>query len=375
MGIPATKTTTNGTTKPSPVTPKEVELPEQEQRLRAALEFVNKNVEGSTLQRFDGVIKPIPVISTGSLALDCALGVGGIAQGKVIEVFGPESSGKTSLCIACMASAQKSGGLAAFIDVEHALDMRYCEALGVDSSRLLVCQPDSGEQALATVQSLIESGQFKWGDLIVVDSVAALTTKAEIDGDIGDMHMAQVARLMSQTLKTLVGPLSKSGATLFFTNQIRDTISMGGFGPSTSTSGGRALKFYASQRIETKKTGSVKAVIDGKEQIVANLTSAYIAKSKVAPPFQTAELTIRFGRGICKEDEVLSLGLKFGEVLQSGAWFKGSNPDKPRPTDPEELQTWWIPIGQGKENVIRYFLENPTYMAFLEKNLREGLHL
>jgi recombination protein RecA len=379
MGIAPTVPPKSNITKLSPVKPKDVELPTQDLRIAKALEHVNKTVKSDngdpTLLQFNGEIKPRPTISTGSLGLDCALGVGGYPQGRIVEVYGPESSGKTTLTLHAIAEAQKRGGVACFVDAEHALDPLYAKNLHVNMDKLLVCQPDNGEQGLSVVDALIESGIFTWGDIIVVDSVAALVTKAELEGEVGDHHMAQTARLMSQTLKTLVAKLNKSGALLFFTNQIRDSIDTSGYGPKTGTVGGRALKFYASQRIETKRVGSVKVTIAGKEEVVANQTNAYVAKNKVAPPFKTAELKIRFGKGVSKLDELLDLGLLYEEILQKGAYFKGPNLEKDRPSDPAELEKWWVNIGQGRENVLSYLEDHPEMASKIELNLREGLHL
>jgi recombination protein RecA len=367
MGLPS------ATKVPTPVKPKELELVGNEGRLKAALEHVNKTVEGANLMRFNGEIVPVPVISSGSLAVDCALGIGGYAQGRVVEVYGPESSGKTTLTLHAIAEAQKAGGLAAFIDAEHALDLKYASNLNVNVNELLLSQPDNGEQALDIMRSLL--AHFKWGDIIVVDSVAALVTKAEIEGDVGSAHIGQTARLMSQTLKMIVGELAKCGALLFFTNQLRDAVNMSGYGPTTSTTGGNALKFYASQRINTKRIGSIdgKAGADGKAVRVANQTEVHIVKNKMAPPFATALVTIRFGLGISRLDEIIEMGKKHGCVLAKGSYLKCANPDKPRPEDPKELEAWWLNMGQGLNQALDFLKARPEVATYLEHDLRAGL--
>jgi len=363
-------------TKLAPVTPKSLEVPDLEARLKVISEHVEKTVEDTKLIRFSGPIEAVPIISSGSLALDIALGIGGYQQGRVVEVYGPESSGKTTLTLHAIASAQKSGGIAAFIDAEHALDLKYANNLHVDIDHLLLCQPDFGEQALNVVDALVDN--MKWGDIIVVDSVAALTPKAEIEGDVGDQQIGLQARMMSKALRMLVGKVSKSGVVLYFTNQIRDSINIGGYGPATDTGGGRALKFYAAQRINTKKEGHIEAPDPknpkGPALKIANKVSVYIAKNKTAPPFRTAHTVIRFGEGVSRLDELIDFGKRYNTFKVSGAWIHGPPYDgKPKPTDAKELEKWWVLYGQGDEQVRQYLIANPKIADAVEKEIREGL--
>lgn len=288
----------------------------------------------------------IEATSTGSLSLDIALGVGGIPKGRIIEIYGPESSGKTTLTLHCVAECQKKGGTAAFIDAEHALDPVYARKLGVNIDELLISQPDTGEQALEITDTLVRSGAI---DLIVVDSVAALVPKAELDGEMGDSHMGLQARLMSQALRKLTASISRTNCTVIFINQIRQKIGVM-FGNPETTTGGNALKFYASVRIDIRRIGAIK----DKEEIVGNQTRVKVVKNKVAPPFKTVEFDILYGSGISKEGEIIDLGVKSDIVEKSGAWYSY---DGQR-------------IGQGKENVRQYLKDNPKISAEIENKIR-----
>jgi recombination protein RecA len=291
------------------------------------------------------------IISTGSLSLDAALGVGGMPRGRVVEIFGPESSGKTTLALHVIAEAQKTGGMAAFIDAEHALDAAYARKLGVDVDNLLVSQPDSGEQALEIAEMLVRSGGL---DVCVVDSVAALVPKAELEGEMGDSHMGLQARLMSQALRKLTGIVSKSKTCLIFINQIREKIGVM-FGNPETTTGGRALKFYASVRADVRRVGSIK---DG-DEVTGSRTKVKVVKNKVAPPFREAEFDIMYGSGISKEGDLIDLGTEKGIVDKSGAWFayKGER------------------MGQGRENVKQFLKENTDIRRQIEDDLRKALNI
>ena len=293
----------------------------------------------------------VEVISTGSLSLDAALGVGGIPRGRIIEIYGPESSGKTTLALHIIAEAQKSGGLAAFIDAEHALDSSYAKRLGVDTDNLLISQPDTGEQALEITETLVRSGAL---DVITIDSVAALVPKAEIEGEMGDAQMGLQARLMSQAMRKLAGAISKSKTTVIFINQIREKIGVL-FGNPETTTGGRALKFYASVRIDIRRIASIKQA----DAIVGNRTKAKVVKNKVAPPFREAEFDILYGFGISKESDLLDLAVKHNIVEKSGTWFSYG----------EER------LGQGRENVRKYLIDNPDLLEKIETQVREQLGL
>lgn len=321
-----------------------------------AVEFAVTQIErqfgkGSIMKLGDRSHVEIPVIPTSSLSVDFALGVGGIPRGRVVEIFGPESSGKTTLALHVVAEAQKAGGYAAFIDAEHALDPDYARKLGCDVDNLMVSQPDSGEQALEIAEVLIRSNAL---DLVVVDSVAALVPKAELDGEMGDSHVGLQARLMSQALRKLTGVVSKSGTALVFINQIRDKIGVM-FGNPETTTGGRALKFYASMRIDIRRVGSIK---EG-EETTGNRTRLRVVKNKVAPPFRSAEFDILYGEGISREGDLLDLGIAHKIVEKSGSWFSYGE----------------VRLGQGRENARVFLKDNPVLAGEIEHKLRVALGL
>jgi recombination protein RecA len=305
--------------------------------------------KGSIMKLGDRQKLDVPVISTTSLSVDYALGVGGIPRGRVVEIFGPESSGKTTLAIHVVAQAQKMGGVAAFIDAEHALDPEYAAKLGCDVENLMVSQPDSGEQALEITEILIRSGAV---DVVVVDSVAALVPKAELDGEMGDAHVGLQARLMSQALRKLTGIVSKSRTALVFINQIRDKIGVM-FGSPETTTGGRALKFYASMRIDIRRIGAIK---EG-EETTGNRTRLRVVKNKLAPPFRNAEFDILYGEGISKEGDLLDLGVAHKVVDKSGSWFSCGD----------------IRLGQGRENARVFLKDNPTLAGEIDHKIRVAL--
>ena len=307
--------------------------------------------KGSIMRLGDRPEVPVSVIPTGSLAVDAALGIGGIPRGRVVEIFGPESSGKTTLSLQIIAQAQKTGGLAGFIDAEHALDAEYARKLGVDTDNLLVSQPDNGEQALEIAEMLIRSGAM---DVIVVDSVAALVPKAEIEGEMGEAQMGLQARLMSQALRKLTAIVSKSRTSLIFINQIREKIGVM-FGNPETTTGGRALKFYASVRIDIRRIGAIK---DG-DQVVGGRTRVKVVKNKVAPPFREAEFDVMYGEGISKEGDLLDLAVDRKIVEKSGTWFAFGG-DR---------------LGQGRENVKQFMKENPASTKTIEERVRRELGL
>ena len=314
--------------------------------LATAVEQIERQYgKGAVMRLGENASMNVEHISTGSLSLDLALGIGGIPKGRIVEIYGPESSGKTTVALHCVAEAQKQGGTAAFIDVEHALDPVYAANLGVDIDSLLVSQPDSGEQALEIAEALVRSGAI---DIIVIDSVAALVTKAEIEGEMGDSHVGQLARLMSQAMRKLTGALSKSNCCAIFINQLREKIGVLYGNPETTT-GGRALKFYASVRIDIRKIETLK---NGSEPI-GTRTRAKVVKNKVAPPFKEAEFDVIYGKGISKVGELVDMGLKFEILKRSGAWFYYG----------EER------IGQGKDNVKQMLTDNKELAAEIEEKI------
>ena len=319
--------------------------------IEAALSQLEKQFGKGSVMRLGAkeAIVPISVIGTGSISFDAALGVGGVPRGRVIEIFGPESSGKTTITLQIIAEAQKLGGLAAFVDAEHALDPIYAKKLGVDTDNLLISQPDYGEQALEITEALVRSGAV---DILVVDSVAALVPKAELDGEMGDSHVGLQARLMSQALRKLTGTVSKSRTCLIFINQIREKIGVM-FGNPETTTGGRALKFYSSVRIDIRRIGAVK---DG-EVVVGSRTKVKIVKNKVAAPFRDAEFDILYGEGISREGDTLDLAVLNGIVEKSGAWYSYSGER----------------IGQGRENVRNFLKENKDIFARMDAELRRKL--
>ena len=320
----------------------------REEALEQALLKIEKDFgKGAIMKLGDKPYQKVEVIPTGCLTLDMALGIGGIPKGRIIEIYGPESSGKTTVSLHIVAEAQKHGGRAAFIDAEHALDPSYAEKLGVDTKSLYVSQPDNGEQALNICDTLIRSGAF---DVIVVDSVAALTPKAEIDGEMGDNHVGLQARMMSQALRKMTSVSSKSQTAVIFINQLREKIGVM-FGSPETTTGGKALKFYASVRLDVRKTDTIK---DG-QNIIGNRTKVKVVKNKLAPPFKVAEFDIMYGEGISKAGCILDMAINLDIIKKSGAWFS-YNDEK---------------IGQGKENTKLYLQKNPENMDEIEKKARE----
>ncbi len=329
-------------------------MADDKERTRAidlALAQIEKQFGKGSIMRLGSkeAIVPISVISTGSISFDAALGVGGVPRGRVIEIFGPESSGKTTITLQIIAEAQKAGGMAAFVDAEHALDPQYAKKLGVDVDNLLISQPDYGEQALEITEALVRSGAI---DVLVVDSVAALVPKAELDGEMGDSHMGLQARLMSQALRKLTGTVSKSRTSLIFINQIREKIGVM-FGNPETTTGGRALKFYSSVRIDIRRIAAVK---EG-DVVVGSRTKVKIVKNKVAAPFREAEFDILYGEGISREGDVLDQAVLQNIVEKSGAWYSFSGER----------------IGQGRENVRQYFKDNKDMFARVESTLRQKM--
>jgi len=316
--------------------------------LGAALGQIEKQFgKGAVMRMGDGTaIRNIEAISTGSINLDIALGIGGVPKGRVIEIYGPESSGKTTLTLHIVAESQKQGGTAAFVDAEHALDPQYAEKLGVNVDELLVSQPDTGEQALEITDMLVRSGAV---DVVVVDSVAALTPKAEIDGDMGDTHVGLQARLMSQALRKLTANIKRSNCVVIFINQIRMKIGVM-FGNPETTTGGNALKFYSSVRLDIRRTGAIKKG----DEVIGNETKVKVVKNKVAPPFKQVNFEILYGEGISREGELIDLGVQYGLVEKSGAWYS-YNGDR---------------IGQGKDNVRNFLKENADIAQHLEDQIR-----
>jgi recombination protein RecA len=318
--------------------------------LQLAIDKIEKTYGKGTIMRMgDNAIEPMEAISTGSVSLDSALGIGGLPKGRVIEIYGPESSGKTTLAIHAIAQVQAKGGIAAFIDAEHAFDRFYAQKLGVDIENLLISQPDNGEQALEITENLIRSGAI---DIIVIDSVAALTPKSEIEGEMGDSKMGLHARLMSQALRKLTATISRTGCCCIFINQLREKIGVM-FGNPETTTGGNALKFYASVRLDIRRIGQIK---DG-DAVVGNRTKVKIVKNKVAPPFRTAEFDIMYGEGISKAGEIVDLGVDNNIIKKSGSWFSYGD----------------IKIGQGRDAVKQMMNDNPEMAEEIEAKIREAL--
>jgi recombination protein RecA len=327
---------------------KEKELKEKNKSLDAAISQIDQNFgKGSVMRLGQQQALDIEAISTGSLSLDLALGIGGLPKGRIIEIYGPESSGKTTLALQVVAEAQKVGGICAFVDAEHAMDPIYAKKLGVKTEELLISQPDTGEQALEITDTLIKSGSIS---VLVVDSVAALTPKAELEGEMGDHHVGLQSRLMSQALRKLTGSVSKSNTMVIFINQIRMKIGVM-FGNPETTSGGNALKFYSSVRMDIRRIGAIKE----KDEIIGNSTRVKVIKNKVAPPFKVVEFDLMYGKGISKLGELIDLGAKAGVVEKSGAWYayKGEK------------------IGQGRENAKTYLQKNPEVAVEIEKIIRD----
>ncbi|MFC4145375.1 recombinase RecA [Micromonospora mangrovi] len=324
--------------------------PDREKALDLALAQIDKQFgKGSVMRLGERPVVQTSVIPTGSIALDVALGVGGLPRGRVVEVYGPESSGKTTVALHAVANAQRAGGIAAFVDAEHALDPDYAKALGVDTDALLVSQPDTGEQALEIVDMLVRSGAL---DIIVIDSVAALVPRAEIEGEMGDSHVGLQARLMSQALRKITGVLNNTGTTAIFINQLREKIGVM-FGSPETTTGGRALKFYASVRLDVRRIESLK---DGTD-VVGNRTRVKVVKNKVAAPFKQAEFDIMYGKGISREGSLIDVGVEQAIIRKSGAWYT---------YDGDQL-------GQGKEKAREFLKENPDVAAEIEKKILEKL--
>ena len=324
--------------------------PDRDKALDLALAQIDKQFgKGSVMRLGERPVMQMAIIPTGSIALDVALGVGGLPRGRVVEIYGPESSGKTTVALHAVASAQRAGGIAAFIDAEHALDPEYAKALGVDTDALLVSQPDTGEQALEIADMLVRSGAL---DILVIDSVAALVPRAEIEGEMGDSHVGLQARLMSQALRKMTGILNNSGTTAIFINQLREKIGVM-FGSPETTTGGRALKFYASVRLDVRRIESLK---DGTD-VVGNRTRVKVVKNKVAAPFKQAEFDIMYGKGISREGSLIDVGVEQNIIRKSGAWYT---------YDGDQL-------GQGKEKAREFLKENPDVAAEIEKKILEKL--
>lgn len=331
----------------------EVKPEDKQKALEAALAYIEKQFgKGAVMKLGDSSSKMnVEVIPTGSLSLDIALGVGGIPKGRIIEVYGPESSGKTTIALHMVAEVQKQGGIAGYIDAEHAMDPVYAKALGVDIDNLYISQPDDGEQALEIAETMVRSGAI---DIVIVDSVAALVPRAEIQGEMGDSHMGLQARLMSQALRKLTGITNKSKCSVVFINQLREKIGMT-FGDPETTTGGRALKFYASVRIDIRKSDALKQG----DSVIGNRTKVKIAKNKVAPPFKTAEFDIMYGQGVSKEGDILDLAAEIDVVNKSGAWYSYKE----------------TRIGQGRENAKVYLKEHPEQCKEIEMEVRKYYHL
>jgi recombination protein RecA len=324
---------------------------EKRKALQATLDNIEKSYgKGTIMKMGDTAVEDIPSISTGSISLDYALGVGGFPRGRIIEIYGPESSGKTTLAIHAIAEAQKAGGIAAFVDAEHAFDRFYAEKLGVDVENLYVSQPDNGEQALEIADSLIRSGAI---DILVIDSVAALTPKAEIEGEMGDSKMGLQARLMSQALRKLTANISRTNTTCVFINQLREKIGVM-FGNPETTTGGNALKFYSSVRVDIRRISTIK---DG-DEMIGSRTRAKIVKNKVAPPFRKAEFDIMYGEGISKTGEIIDLGVDYGVIKKAGSWFSYGE----------------TKLGQGREAVKQVVIDNPELADELEQKIIDALN-
>ncbi len=326
---------------------------EKEKAIEGAIAQIEREFgKGSIMRLGDrGRLMDVKVIPTGALPLDLALGVGGIPRGRITEIYGPEASGKTTLALHVVAEAQKEGGVAAFIDAEHALDPIYARRLGVNTEDLLISQPDTGEQALEIAETLVRSGAV---DVVVIDSVAALVPRAELEGDMGDSHVGLQARLMSQALRKLTGAVSKSHTALVFINQVRQKISTFGFGPSETTTGGMALKFYATVRLEIRRIGSIKYREGG---VLGNRVKVKVVKNKLAPPFREVEFEILYGQGISREGCLIDMALELGVIQKSGAWFSFGD----------------MRLGQGKENVRDYLRTNPEVREKIEEEVRSRL--
>jgi recombination protein RecA len=325
-------------------------MPDREKALGLALAQIDKQFgKGSVMRLGERPVTQMQVIPTGSIALDVALGIGGLPRGRIVEVYGPESSGKTTVALHAIANAQAEGGIAAFIDAEHALDPDYARALGVDTDALLVSQPDTGEQALEIADMLVRSGAL---DIIVIDSVAALVPRAEIEGEMGDSHVGLQARLMSQALRKITGALNNSGTTAIFINQLREKIGVM-FGSPETTTGGKALKFYASVRLDVRRIESLK---DGTD-VVGNRTRVKVVKNKVASPFKQAEFDIMYGKGISREGSLIDVGVEQSIIRKAGAWYTYEGDQ----------------LGQGKENARNFLKENPDVAAEIEKKIKEKL--
>ncbi len=325
---------------------------DREKALDAALAQIERQFgKGSVMRLGEEGRIPIDVIPTGSIALDIALGIGGLPRGRIVEIYGPESSGKTTLALHAIASVQRAGGLAAFIDAEHALDPDYASRLGIDLDSLYVSQPDTGEQALEITDTLVRSGAL---DLVVIDSVAALVPRAEIEGEMGDSHVGLQARLMSQALRKMAGALSNTNTTCIFINQLREKIGVM-FGSPETTTGGKALKFYASVRLDVRRIETLK----GGTEAVGNRTRVKVVKNKVAPPFKQAEFDILYGEGISREGSLIDIGVDAGIVRKSGAWYTYEGDQ----------------LGQGKENARTFLKDNPDLANEIEKRIKEALHI
>jgi recombination protein RecA len=325
---------------------------QREAALNTALKQVEKTYgKGAAMRMGDGPVQNVQVIPTGSLALDLALGIGGLPRGRIVEIFGPESSGKTTMALECVANAQKAGGVAAYIDAEHALDPEYAKALGVDVDNLIISQPDSGEQGLEIADMLVRSGAL---DVIVIDSVAALVPKAEIEGDMGDSHVGLQARLMSQALRKMTGALAQANTTAIFINQLREKIGVF-FGNPETTTGGKALKFYSSVRLDIRRIQTIKKG----DEAIGNRTRVKVVKNKMAPPFKQAEFDILYGKGVSRSGSIIDMGIESGIIKKSGSWFTYEGDQ----------------LGQGRENVRQFLDDNPGLADELDHKIRQAYGL